>query len=64
MTGGEFKKGGSVRTIRLTLGEANTNSLKSLNQYFGQIAQLSKEQEALREKEWESIDSAIALPEN
>jgi len=64
MTGGEFKKGGSVSTIRLTLGEANTNSLKSLNQYFGQIAQLSKEQEALREKEWESVDSTIPAPAN
>lgn len=57
MTGGEFKKGASVSKITLTMGDANTNSLKSLNQYLGQLAKIAKEQNELRKKEWESVDS-------
>jgi hypothetical protein len=60
MTGGEFKNGASVSNVSLTLGDANTNSLKSLNQYMGQIAKLAKEDEKRREAEWGTDDIAPA----
>jgi hypothetical protein len=64
MTGGEFKNGASVSKITLTLGDENTNSLKSLNQYFGSIAKIAKDEEARQEKEWETMEpvDSVATP--
>ncbi len=62
LTGGEFKKGATISQLRLSLGDPNTNSLKGLNQYLGQIAKIVKEDELRRQKEWESTDSTIADP--
>lgn len=61
MTGGEFKNGASVTKISLTLGDANTNSLKSLNQYLGTIAKIAKEQEARQQEEWDTMDSVDSV---
>ncbi|MFM7671582.1 MAG: DUF4836 family protein [Bacteroidota bacterium] len=57
MTGGEFKNGASISQVKINLGDANTNSLQSLNQYLGQIAKLSKEDEERRKKEWDEFNS-------
>lgn len=56
LTGGEFKGGASLSQITLNLGDEKTNSLKSLNQYLGQIAKLSKEDEERRKAEWDTED--------
>jgi hypothetical protein len=64
MTGGEFKNGASVSKITLTLGDEKTNSLKSLNQYFGSIAKIAKDEEARQETEWETMEpvDSVATP--
>ena len=64
MTGGEFKKGASLSHISLTLGDANTNSLKSLNQYLGKIAKIAKEEEERQRENWESVEpvDSVAVP--
>jgi hypothetical protein len=64
MTGGEFKKGASVSQISITLGDANTNSLKSLNQYLGKIAKIAKDEEERQREEWETIEpvDSVTVP--
>lgn len=64
MTGGEFKKGASVSQVSLTLGDANTNSLKSLNQYLGKIAKIAKDEEERQRKEWETTEpvDSVTIP--
>jgi hypothetical protein len=65
MTGGEFKKGASVSQVSLTLGDANTNSLKSLNQYLGKIVKIAKDEEERQRKEWETTEpvDSVTAPE-
>lgn len=69
LTGGEFEGGATVSRMTLRLGDEKTNSLKSLNQYFSQIAKLAKEDEDRRRAEWEiedvpAVDTAVAVPLN
>lgn len=59
LTGGEFEGGASISHITLSLGDEKTNSLKSLNQYFGQIAKLAKEDQDRRQAEWEMNDPDV-----
>ena len=56
LTGGEFEGGASLSNITLRLGDGKTNSLKSLNQYFSQIAKLAKEVEDRQRAEQETDD--------
>ncbi len=46
LTGGEFKNGATISQIKISLGDPKRNSLQSLNQYLGDIARLTKEDEA------------------
>lgn len=59
LTGGEFEGGASISHITLSLGDEKTNSLKSLNQYFGQLAKLAKEDQDRRQAEWEMNDPDV-----
>jgi hypothetical protein len=64
MTGGELKNGATVTDVRIALGDANTNSLKSLNQYLGQIAKLAKEDEKRRAEEWGGMEETEISPDS
>ncbi len=56
MTGGELEDGAMVTKLRISLGDANTNSLKSLSKYIGQLSKLAKEAEKRREQEWSEME--------
>ncbi|MFZ9694924.1 MAG: DUF4836 family protein [Chitinophagaceae bacterium] len=56
MTGGELEDGAMVTKLRISLGDANTNSLKSLSKYIGQLSKLAKEDEIRREQEWSEME--------
>lgn len=55
--GGERDGDASTSHLEINLVDKSTNSLKQLNNYFGMIAKIFKENEKQRRAEWETMDA-------